>query len=233
MKRLKATNPTFCDITWGAGGSTADLTLDIAKRMQQEVGVECMMHLTCTNMEKDMVDKALAECKAAGIRNILALRGDPPKGQEKWTAVEGGFECGLDLVKYIRSQYGDYFGIAVAGYPEAHPEVIVEDAAEMVRKVISEREGEGERERQREIERERQREREEEPSRFSSPSFTDMGRQRACYEADTSTHLRHDDVLPGHFPGGELPEGLGVPEGEGRRRRGLHRDAALLRRASV
>ena len=157
MKRLKATNPTFCDITWGAGGSTADLTLDIAKRMQQEVGVECMMHLTCTNMEKDMVDKALAECKAAGIRNILALRGDPPKGQEKWTAVEGGFECGLDLVKYIRSQYGDYFGIAVAGYPEAHPEVIVEDAAEMVRKVISEREGEGERERQRERERERER----------------------------------------------------------------------------
>ncbi|CAG9467574.1 unnamed protein product [Pedinophyceae sp. YPF-701] len=131
MKRMVKLQPTFCDITWGAGGSTADLTLDIARRMQQEVGVECMMHLTCTNMEKSKVDEALAKCKEYGITNILALRGDPPAGQERWTAVEGGFTCALDLVKYIREQYGDYFGIAVAGYPEAHPDAIVEDPEEM------------------------------------------------------------------------------------------------------
>ena len=58
---------------------------------------------------------------------MLALRGDPPKGQESFTQVEGGFACALDLVKYIKREHGDFFGIAVAGYPEAHPEVISED----------------------------------------------------------------------------------------------------------
>lgn len=61
----------------------------------------------------------------------MALRGDPPKGQEKFEKVEGGFECALDLVKYVRKEFGDYFGITVAGYPEAHPDVIVEDEAAM------------------------------------------------------------------------------------------------------
>ena len=71
------------------------------------------------------------QVKKAGIHNILALRGDPPKGEEEFKVVEGGFACALDLVKYIRAQYGDYFGIAVAGYPEAHPDTIVEDPEEM------------------------------------------------------------------------------------------------------
>ena len=67
------------------------------------------------------------QLKEQGIRNVLALRGDPPKGQETFTQVEGGFACALDLVKYIRAEHGDYFGIAVAGYPEAHPDAISED----------------------------------------------------------------------------------------------------------
>jgi len=82
------------------------------------------MHLTCTNMEKAKVDQALAECKAAGVCNLVALRGDPPRGAEKWEATEGGFNCALDLCKYIRSQTGDYFSIAVAGYPEGHPDAM-------------------------------------------------------------------------------------------------------------
>ena len=127
MKKMVSHGPQFCDITWGAGGSTADLTQDIAIRMKKEVGVETMMHLTCTNMLPDKVDVALQKCKENGIDNILALRGDPPKGQDKWEAVEGGYNCALDLVKYIREQYGDHFGIGVAGYPEAHPDAIVED----------------------------------------------------------------------------------------------------------
>ena len=131
QKRMVALGPEFCDITWGAGGSTADLTLDIAARMQGEVGVETMMHLTCTNMPEASLDDALAKVKAAGITNILALRGDPPKGQDEFTTVEGGFSCALDLVKHIRATHGDHFGIAVAGYPEAHPDAIVEDPAAM------------------------------------------------------------------------------------------------------
>lgn len=124
-------NPTFCDITWGAGGSTAELTLEIANKMQNDVGFCTMMHLTCTNMPKEKLHEALEFCKQHNIRNILALRGDPPKGEDKFTAVEGGFSCALDLIRYIRETYGDFFGIGCAGYPEAHPDVIVEDPAQM------------------------------------------------------------------------------------------------------
>ncbi len=73
-----------------------------------------------------------AQVQKAGLQNILALRGDPPKGQESFTVVEGGFSCALDLVRYIRKQYKDSFGIAVAGYPEAHPDFI-NDNAELMR----------------------------------------------------------------------------------------------------
>ncbi|MEW5298512.1 MAG: hypothetical protein WDW38_000753 [Sanguina aurantia] len=123
--------PVFCDITWGAGGSTADVTLAIAVRMQNVVKVETMMHLTCTNMPVEKLESALEEVKRNGITNILALRGDPPKGQEKFEQVEGGLGCALDLVKYIRTQHGDTFGVCVAGYPEAHPDHIVDDKEQM------------------------------------------------------------------------------------------------------
>ena len=73
---------------------------------------------------------SLMQLKEHGIRNVLALRGDPPKGQDNFVQVEGGFACALDLVKYIRREHGDYFGIAVAGYPEAHPDAISQDAEE-------------------------------------------------------------------------------------------------------
>ena len=117
MDRLVAYGPAFCDITWGAGGSTADLTLDIVSRMQNVVCVESMMHLTCTNMPVEKIDHALETIRSNGIQNVLALRGDPPHGENKFVQVEGGFGCALDLVNHIRSKYGDYFGIAVAGYP--------------------------------------------------------------------------------------------------------------------
>ncbi|KAF8402446.1 hypothetical protein HHK36_013402 [Tetracentron sinense] len=127
MDRMVAHSPTFCDITWGAGGSTADLTLDIANRMQNMICVETMMHLTCTNMPLDKIDHALQTIKSNGIQNVLALRGDPPHGQDKFVQIQGGFACALDLVKHVRATYGDYFGITVAGYPEAHPDVIQSD----------------------------------------------------------------------------------------------------------
>lgn len=76
------------------------------------------MHLTCTNMPKEKVDIALRDAKAHGCRNVLALRGDPPAGQDTWTSIEGGFEHGIDLVRHIRKHYGDYFDIAVAGFPQ-------------------------------------------------------------------------------------------------------------------
>eukprot|EP00054_Salpingoeca_dolichothecata_P026361 m.188096 g.188096 ORF g.188096 m.188096 type:complete len:328 (+) comp25634_c0_seq7:31-1014(+) len=121
--RMKAQEPLYCDITWGAGGATSDLTLEIATEMKKR-GLESNMHLTCTNMEQSKIDVALKGCQEQGIDNIVALRGDPPQGQEKWEATEGGFSCALDLVKHIREHYKDHFCVSVSGYPEGHPNVI-------------------------------------------------------------------------------------------------------------
>jgi len=120
LKSLQKYNPLFVDVTWGAGGSTSSLTVSICEKATREHSAVTNMHLTCTNMEKSMIDDALASCKASGITNILALRGDPPAGKEKWTATEGGFNCALDLIKYIKESHGDFFSIACAGYPEGH-----------------------------------------------------------------------------------------------------------------
>ncbi|EPT01133.1 hypothetical protein FOMPIDRAFT_1023440 [Fomitopsis schrenkii] len=118
IERMRALGPEFVDITWNAGGRTSDLTSELVKTCQKLIGVETCMHLTCTNMPKEKVDSALKEAKAHGCRNILALRGDPPAGKDEWEAVEGGFTHGVDLVRHIRAHYGDYFDIAIAGFPQ-------------------------------------------------------------------------------------------------------------------
>eukprot|EP01063_Lacrimia_lanifica_P038327 TRINITY_DN8120_c0_g1_i1.p2 TRINITY_DN8120_c0_g1~~TRINITY_DN8120_c0_g1_i1.p2 ORF type:complete len:361 (+),score=194.74 TRINITY_DN8120_c0_g1_i1:53-1135(+) len=124
LGRMRGMNPEFIDFTWGAGGSTSTLTQELVKNAQVNNNYISNMHLTCTNMEKGMVQQALEEAKANGIRNIVALRGDPPAGQTDWVATDTGFTCALDLVKYIRENYGDFFCISVAGYPEGHPDKI-------------------------------------------------------------------------------------------------------------
>ena len=121
IDRMARTEPLFCDCTWGAGGSTSDLTLEICTTVQKFFGMDIMMHLTCTNMSVALLYEALKQAKDAGIMNILALRGDPPAGKE-WTKTEDGFSNAVDLVKFIRREYGDFFGIGVAGYPEGHIE---------------------------------------------------------------------------------------------------------------
>lgn len=124
MDRMKQLNPLFMDFTWGAGGSTSELTMTLCNHCKNEAGVTANMHLTCTNMEKAKIDEAISESKRTGVCNLVALRGDAPRGQEKWEACEGGFNCALDLVKYIRKETGDYFCQAVAGYPEGHPDAM-------------------------------------------------------------------------------------------------------------
>ena len=121
LAKLKPYNPVFADFTWGAGGSTSDLTMELCIRAKKEFGVIPNMHLTCTNVDKIKIDAALEQCKSEGITNILALRGDPPAGQDKWEASDLAFTCALDLVKYIRAEHGDLFNLTVAGYPEGHP----------------------------------------------------------------------------------------------------------------
>jgi methylenetetrahydrofolate reductase (NADPH) len=138
MDRMKESiNPLFSDVTWGAGGSTAELTLDIAQQLST-TGHVANMHMTCTNLEKGgdpkaAVRGALETAKKNGINNIVALRGDPAAGQEEWKAADGGFTCALDLVEYMTENFGSEFGISVAGYPEGHPNAIseVEDPSSM------------------------------------------------------------------------------------------------------
>lgn len=122
MERMSAMNPLFVTVTWGAGGSTAEKTLSLVQTCQREMDLTTCMHLTCTNIDKSIIDDALAKAKAAGVRNILALRGDPPRGEEYFVPNSADFSHAVDLVKYIKKQYGDWFCVGVAAYPEGHCE---------------------------------------------------------------------------------------------------------------
>lgn len=122
IERMARMRPAFVDITWGAGGSTSEATLEIATNLQKFFGLDVLMHLTCTNMPADELDAVLDQAHAAGIRNILALRGDPPHESDDWQKVEGGFSYAHELVSHIRKRFGHEFCIGVAGYPEGHLE---------------------------------------------------------------------------------------------------------------
>ena len=119
-----ALRPLFVTVTWGAGGSTAAKSLELAEICQRQLGLTTCLHLTCTNMSRKLVDEALEEAKAVGIRNILALRGDPPRSEEynldEHEDSNKDFTWAIDLVRYIRKIHGDYFCVGVAGYPEGH-----------------------------------------------------------------------------------------------------------------
>eukprot|EP00924_Labyrinthula_sp_SR-Ha-C_P011706 snap_masked-scaffold_17-processed-gene-6.44-mRNA-1 protein AED:0.01 eAED:0.01 QI:0/-1/0/1/-1/1/1/0/357 len=131
LARMKKLNPLYVDFTWGAGGTTSELTQELCTTAQEDFRYVANMHLTCTNMPKEKIDIALELSLSKDIRNILALRGDPPVGQKDWKPVESGFSCALDLVKYIKDYEKEkekegFFGISVAAYPEGHPNVIKE-----------------------------------------------------------------------------------------------------------
>ena len=113
--------PDFVSITYGAGGGTRATTLRYAKLLQKEYGFEVMPHLTCVGHTQSELLEILEEFAEAGFRNVMALRGDPPKGETSFKAVPGGLSYGSDLVSLIRENFPD-FGIGVGGYPEKHPE---------------------------------------------------------------------------------------------------------------
>ncbi|KAH8664105.1 methylenetetrahydrofolate reductase-domain-containing protein [Xylariales sp. PMI_506] len=126
-RMARALRPLFVNVTWGAGGSTATKSLELAEICQRELNLTTCLHLTCTNMSRKMIDTALEDAKALGIRNILALRGDPPRAaeyqdadQNPENAIDESFVWAIDLVQYIKKTYGDYFCIGVAAYPEGH-----------------------------------------------------------------------------------------------------------------
>ena len=120
LNELTAYCPDFVSVTYGAGGSTRHFTEQITVEAKQSAGVEVMAHLTCVGQTVEELDGVLGRLEDAGIENVIALRGDPPRGEEQFTATEGGFSHASDLVTHISANYG--FGIAAACYPEGHTE---------------------------------------------------------------------------------------------------------------
>jgi methylenetetrahydrofolate reductase (NADPH) len=121
ITELCTLNPDFISCTYGAGGSTRDRTLQIVEGLRSRCGVGSTAHFTCVGSTVAELRDWLAKADAAGVDNIMALRGDPPKGQEKFQAVAGGLTYANELVAMIRKEY-PRFGIGVAGYPETHQE---------------------------------------------------------------------------------------------------------------
>ena len=115
---LLAIRPDFCSVTYGAGGSTRDKTLGIVDHIQRQHGFPAMMHLTCVNSTREELGAVLAAAGARDVRNILALRGDPPGGDGEFVKTEGGFEFSRELVEFVREKGG--FSIGTAGFPEGH-----------------------------------------------------------------------------------------------------------------
>jgi len=117
LPALLQTRPDFCSVTYGAGGSTQDKTLRIVERIQGQHGLTAVAHLTCVCATREQIGELLTELRALGIKNLLALRGDPPGGGV-FQAPPGGFQYASQLVRFIRDQ-GE-FSIGVAGFPEGH-----------------------------------------------------------------------------------------------------------------
>lgn len=122
IAELAQLNPSFVSVTYGAGGSTREKTLDIVSRIKRETGLEAMAHLTCVGSTRDELLQVVQRLVDAGVENVLALRGDPPKGESTFNAVEGGFRYANELIAFIREAHGRRLCVGGAAYPEKHIE---------------------------------------------------------------------------------------------------------------
>ena len=120
LDTLRHDSPDFVSVTYGALGSTRDRTIDIVKWIKQDLGIEAMAHFTCVGATEGELRATLAEIEAASVENVLALRGDPPEGQEEWTQTEGGLRYSTELIGLLSEHFG--FAIGAAAFPEVHPQ---------------------------------------------------------------------------------------------------------------
>ena len=118
LHELQPLDPDYVSVTYGAGGSTREKTIDLVSRIKVDFGLEAMAHLTCVNHTTDELRRTLDQMREAGVDNVLALRGDPPRGQERWTKTDGGLEYSRELVELLREDYD--FAIGGAAFPETH-----------------------------------------------------------------------------------------------------------------
>ncbi|MEZ4220490.1 MAG: methylenetetrahydrofolate reductase [NAD(P)H] [Polyangiaceae bacterium] len=126
VEHLAPYDPTFVSVTYGAGGSTRKLTVELVTRIEREAGLDAMAHLTCVGATREEIGEVLDELGAAGIENVLALRGDPPKGQAEFVVTEGGFAHASELAAFIKQRGA--FCMGGACYPEKHPEAASAEA---------------------------------------------------------------------------------------------------------
>ena len=120
VAHLRPYEPNFVSVTYGAGGSTRKMTVELVVRIKREAGLETMAHLTCVGSKRHDLAQVLDQLREGGIENVLPLRGDPPKGETRFEAIEGGFSHASELVGFIRERWD--FCLGGACYPETHPE---------------------------------------------------------------------------------------------------------------
>lgn len=118
VEQLVPLEPSFISVTYGAGGSTREKTIEIVSRIRNDFGIEAMPHFTCVDSTVDELRATLDQMVELGIENVLALRGDPPQGASEWTQTEGGLEFSQQLVELISAEYP--FAIGAAAFPETH-----------------------------------------------------------------------------------------------------------------
>ncbi|HWE10145.1 MAG TPA: methylenetetrahydrofolate reductase [NAD(P)H] [Solirubrobacteraceae bacterium] len=120
LESLRQLDPAFVSVTYGAGGGCRDRTLELTKWIKQELGIEAMAHLSCVGSTREELGGVLDEMRDAGIENILALRGDPPRGESDWKPHPGGLSYSTELAQMISAGYDACVGGAC--FPEVHPE---------------------------------------------------------------------------------------------------------------
>jgi methylenetetrahydrofolate reductase (NADPH) len=120
LEDLRAFDPDFVSVTYGAGGSTRHRTFELTKWIKQELGIEAMAHLSCVGSTRDELQAIVGDIVAAGIDNVLALRGDPPRGETEWRPHPGGLHYSTELASLITEGYP--LAVGAACFPEVHPE---------------------------------------------------------------------------------------------------------------
>src|ERR687898_638676 len=118
LEVLKDDEPDYVSVTYGAGGTTRNRTVEITKTIKRDFGIEAMAHLSCVGEPRERLVEILDEIAAAGIQNVLALRGDPPRGEKRWQPHPGGLSYSVELIRLIKERFD--FCVGAAGFPEAH-----------------------------------------------------------------------------------------------------------------
>ncbi|UCG00745.1 MAG: methylenetetrahydrofolate reductase [NAD(P)H] [Candidatus Heimdallarchaeota archaeon] len=124
VEELVKLGADFISVTYGAGGSTRDKTMDITVELQNRLDIPTIHHITCVGHSKQDLIKILNTMKTNGICNVLALRGDPPRGVKDWKPDPDGFSYAYQLCDLVSRNYGDFFSCGIAGFPEGHPEAL-------------------------------------------------------------------------------------------------------------